>query len=119
MSTIFHIATREDWDAAQTRGSYAPASLGAEGFVHCSTATQVESTANAFYRGRSDLLLLSLDDERLTSELRYEAPTPVVHEGGGELFPHLYGALNLDAVTAVEPMTPGTDGGFANLVPNR
>jgi len=118
MATIFHIATRDDWAAAQAAGAYAAASLDLEGFIHCSTAAQVGSTANAFYRARDDLVLLSLDEERLTSELRYEAPATVAHEGDGELFPHLYGPLNLDAVSAVKPLVPGTDGEFANLVPN-
>jgi uncharacterized protein (DUF952 family) len=112
VATIFHIATHEDWDAAQQRASYVAPSLATEGFIHCSTAAQVASTANAIFRGRDDLLLLTIDEDRLTSEVRYEPAATPAHEGGSELFPHLYGALNLDAVTSAEPMPPREDGTF-------
>jgi uncharacterized protein (DUF952 family) len=45
--------------------------------------------------------------------VRYEAPTTATHGGASELFPHLYGPLNLDAVTAVEALRTLEDGGFA------
>lgn len=113
MTTIYHLATVADWEAGQQRGNYAADSLATEGFIHCSTASQVASTANAIFRGRTDLLLLTVDDSRLNAELRYEAPATLAHEAEGERFPHLYGALNLDAVVAAEPIAPEPDGTFA------
>ncbi|MBS1122830.1 MAG: hypothetical protein H6Q90_5058, partial [Deltaproteobacteria bacterium] len=35
---VFHITTRAAWAAAQHAGEYRAASLGAEGFIHLSTA---------------------------------------------------------------------------------
>ncbi len=113
MTPIYHLATTSDWEAAERRGRYEAASLQTEGFIHCSTAAQLQSTADALFRGRDDLLLLTLDAQCLTAELRYEAPSTAAHEGASELFPHLYGPLNLDAVTAVEALRPLEDGSFA------
>jgi uncharacterized protein (DUF952 family) len=116
MSTIYHLATVADWEAGQHRGSYLAESLATEGFIHCSTASQLASTANAIFRGRTDLLLLTLDDSRLSAEVRCEAPVSVAHEDDGELFPHLYGALNLDSVVAAERIAAGPEGEFTFAV---
>jgi uncharacterized protein (DUF952 family) len=105
---IIHIAEGSEWETATDRGEYRPASLiGAEGFVHASTAYQTLLPANLFYRGRRGLVLLALDQTLLHSEIRWEEPQPTV-----EAFPHIYGPVNLDAVVMVEPFDPGTDGSF-------
>jgi uncharacterized protein (DUF952 family) len=105
---LYHITTLADWEAAQAAGSYQSDSLGAQGFIHCSTREQVLKVANRFYRGRHGLVLLAIDPTRLRPEVRYENL-----EGGAELFPHLYGPLNLDAVSGVHAFEPIVDGGFA------
>ncbi|MBW4467006.1 MAG: DUF952 domain-containing protein [Pegethrix bostrychoides GSE-TBD4-15B] len=106
MDAIFHIAERDQWQAIQTEDIYQPASLEIEGFIHCSTMTQVTWVADKFFRGQSGLVLLKIDPERLWAELRFD---PV--EGLG-LFPHLYGALNLDAVVQVVDFPPQPNGRF-------
>lgn len=106
MELIYHIAERPDWEQAMAGGAYSPASLGAEGFIHLSTAAQVLWVANRFYRGRAGLVLLVVDPTRLTADLRYEESEP------GQHFPHLYGPLNLDAVVAVQDFVPSADGTF-------
>ena len=95
---IFHITTLTDWAAAQTSGSYEAPSLADEGFIHCSSVEQIVATANRFYAGREDLILLSIDPRRLAAQLRYENS-----EGGDELFPHVYGPIELAAVTDARP----------------
>lgn len=106
--SLYHIATRADWEAAQRLGSYQTDSLALEGFIHCSTRAQVLATANRFFRRQPELVLIVIAPPRLCSEVRYENL-----EGGEELFPHLYGPLNLEAVTAVYPFVPGADGSFS------
>src|SRR5271166_7089948 len=69
---ILHIVGESEWVKAVGLGSYAPASLATEGFVHCSTLAQVVATANRFYRGQSGLVVLCIEEERLRAELRYE-----------------------------------------------
>ena len=90
--TVFHIAERRSWEEQKASGRYRHPSLDSEGFIHCSDEGQVARTLARFFPGRTDLVLLEIDPERLTSELHYEEGEP------GELFPHLYGPLNVDAV---------------------
>lgn len=92
---VFHITTATAWTP----------SLDTEGYIHLSKPDQVTRVAN-LYRGRTDLVLLCVDPDRLTAELRYEALTT------GAPFPHLYGPLNLDAVVRVVPFPPLPDGTF-------
>jgi uncharacterized protein (DUF952 family) len=71
---IFHLVARDEWREAVRRGVYEPPSLGAEGFIHCSTLRQIVGTANTFFGGRRDLLVVCLEESRLRAPLRYEAP---------------------------------------------
>lgn len=104
---IHHITTSTAWQQAQNDGAYTADSLVSEGFIHFSTAEQIIATANRFYRGQTDLVLLSIDPQKLTAALLYEESEP------GQLFPHLYGPLNLDAVVETRDFPPGPDGSFA------
>ncbi len=83
---LYHLVGSAEWSAAQAAGEYRPASLDREGFIHLSTQAQWVGAANRFYRGRTDLLLLEVDADRLGAEVRFEA-------ADGDRFPHLYGAM--------------------------
>ncbi len=107
MPSIFHIATAEAWAAAQADGAYRGDTLAAEGFIHCSRAGQVADVANGYCAGRADLVLLRIERVRVISEVRDEP-------SGGDLFPHIYGPLNLDAVETATPFAPDTAGRFRN-----
>jgi uncharacterized protein (DUF952 family) len=119
MTTILHITTREAWTESQATGKYTPDSLQIEGFIHFSTAQQVVQVANNFYHGQRGLVLLVVDTGRLAARLEWEPP---VHPASasvemppvtGELFPHLYGALNADAVIKVVDFEPDDEGKFS------
>ncbi len=105
---IYHITRRAQWEIARKQGHYGGDTLESEGFIHCSTAEQVAGVANAIFQGQSGLLLLCIDEERLEAELRYEDCY-----ASGQRFPHLYGPLNLTAVTRVLDFSPAADGAFA------
>ena len=109
---LFHIVSPNDWQAAARRGSYEPASLGTEGFIHCSAAHQIIETANRWYRGQSDLLLLAIAPDQLTAPVKLEPPANPADERRGEFFPHIYGPLNLDAVEQVIEFPCERDGTF-------
>lgn len=100
---LFHITTRAAWAHALATGSYRPPSLASEGFIHCSTAEQCLTTANRFFRGQAGLVLLSVREDRLQARVAYEP-------ADGELFPHVYGELNLDAVDEVFELPLAADG---------
>ena len=113
MKIILHITAKREWLAAQHEGSYRAPSLASEGFIHCSTARQVTNTANAFYRGIKDLVLLVIDASAVTWPVKYEPPADAGEANRNELFPHLYGPLNLDAVVRVADFPPNPDGTFS------
>ena len=75
-----------------------------DGFIHFSTGAHVAETAAKHFAGQSDLLLVSVDATRLDNRLKWEPSR------GGALFPHLYGDLDVAAVTRVEPLPLGPDG---------
>jgi uncharacterized protein (DUF952 family) len=108
METIFHIAKSAEWERAEREGVYRTGSLASEGFIHCSRSEQVIRVANTLFRGQTGLVLLEIDSRRVGAEIRYENC-----EGGQEVFPHVYGALELGAVARVLPFDPGEDGRFA------
>ena len=107
MNTILHISSRADWQDVQPAGSYEADSLSTQGFIHCSRPDQVLGVANDRFRGRDDLVLLCIDPDLVAAEIRHENL-----DGGDNLFPHIYGPLNLDAVTDILDFTRGDDGMF-------
>lgn len=112
---ILHLASNVAWLAAVKGGIYHAESLSTEGFIHCSTLSQIVSVANTFYHGQHGLVLLALDPEKLDADLKWEPPAEPepTHAREGELFPHVYGPINLDAVTNIIPFEPDADGNFA------
>lgn len=102
---IFHICRREEWEAAERSGRYAGSSQdAADGFIHFSTAAQVAESAARHRAGQSGLVLVAADPARLGSALRWEPSRR------GELLPHLYGALPIEAVLSVRDLPLGPDG---------
>lgn len=102
---IYHITTENAWQLAQEDQLYNPESLKDEGFIHCSDHFQLEGTANRFYVQTPDLIVLEIDPDKLEANLVYENL-----EGGEMLFPHIYGALNLDAVVSTFHFDYAEDG---------
>jgi uncharacterized protein (DUF952 family) len=95
---IFHLAMPTDWSAAFADGAYRMSTRGMTldevGFIHCSRGDQIEGTANRFYGDVDQLVLLTIDPDRVSATIVEEPPEP-----GSELrFPHLYGPLPIEAV---------------------
>ena len=101
---IYHICRREEWEAAQSASSYGGSSQdAADGFIHFSTAAQVEESAARHRAGQSGLVLLAVDPEALGAALKWESSRR------GALFPHLYGALPLAALRGAWDLPLGPD----------
>lgn len=105
MNTIYHITQSSGWENAKLPGVYKADSLATEGFIHCSTLAQVVKTANRFFKNQHGLVLLYIDADKVKSEIRYEG-------ADNDLFPHIYGGLNVDAVYRVIDFEAGEDGLF-------
>ena len=103
--SIYHMCRREEWDAAEARGVYRGSSQDrADGFIHFSTAGQLEGSAAKHRAGQDGLVLLVVDSGKLGGALKWE------ESRGGALFPHLYGELPVSAVTAIHTLPLGPNG---------
>jgi glutathione S-transferase len=112
---LYHLALRQEWQEARVEGIYRRSSRGLAleevGFIHLSAAHQVPATAARFYGDLAggEVVLLIIDPQRLTSAglaVRYEPAALPDGSTRGELFPHLYGPLPLEAVRLAEPWRP-------------
>lgn len=105
MGTIYKICAKAQWQAAEQAGHYRGSEVDArDGFIHFSTAAQAAETAAKHFVGQSDLVLVAVDGDALGVTLKWE------RSRGGELFPHLYAALPLNAVYWVKPLPDEVDG---------
>jgi uncharacterized protein (DUF952 family) len=95
---ILHVATQSDWDNQLNSADFAPESLRVEGFIHCCTPEQLPGVLQRYYSNRTDLLLLELDETSLTATMKFESAT------GGELFPHLFGRINKNAIRKISAL---------------
>ena len=94
---IYHITTAAAWEKAQTTGAYITDSLSTEGFIHCSTQDQVAGVLDRYYKGQTNLVKLTIEKSKVTSPLIFELATSI-----NEVFPHIYGPINLSAVINAE-----------------
>ena len=96
MPVIYHVTTGGDWEAARQKSFYEHPSLSAEGFIHCSQENQVAGVLDRYFTGQTNLVKLVIDTDRLTSHFVFDwSPSTQ------DTFPHIYGPINLDAVTDV------------------
>jgi uncharacterized protein (DUF952 family) len=99
---IYKLVTDEEWAAARENGVYEGSAVDRQdGFVHFSAAEQVAETAARHFAGQSGLVLLSVAEDELDGELRWE------ESRGGALFPHLYGTMPVGAVRRADPLPAG------------
>ncbi len=99
MPVIYHITTATEWSGAKQKGFYEHLSLAAEGFIHCSQEQQVESVLERYFAGKSDLVKLTIDTDKLSSKYVFDwSPS------AQDTFPHVYGTINIDAVIAVSAL---------------
>ena len=105
MTVIFKIAPDALWSEAKDAGVFTGAPIDlADGYIHFSTAEQARETADKYFHGQTNLLLVAVDGEKLGDKLKWEPSR------GGALFPHLYGPLDFSAVLWTKALPVGTDG---------
>lgn len=96
---IYHITTQLQWDKALETGSYEADSLATEGFIHCSTEDQVAGVLDRYYKGQKGLIKLTIERNKVERPLIFELAGSI-----NEVFPHIHGPLNINAVVAVSPV---------------
>ena len=106
MALIFHLTYKDAWEAARPGGEYAATSLADEGFIHCSKdIPQLLKVAGRLYPGEAGLIVLDVDLDKLTAPLKNEPSR------SGEIYPHIYGMLNCDAVVRERVLRVDASGG--------
>ncbi len=93
---IYHIVLPKVWEEFKDKEAYEAESLRTEGFIHCSFANQLDGVLDRYYRDAGDVLVLTLETEKLTSRLVNERST------NDEIYPHIYGQINCDAIAGVD-----------------
>ncbi len=93
---IYHVTTQSEWEQAKLKGEYQPTQFEQEGFIHCSVEKQVAGVLDRFYKGQTNLVKLKIEKAKVQRPLLFELATDL-----DELFPHIYGSLNLDSVVEV------------------
>jgi uncharacterized protein (DUF952 family) len=102
---IYKICPASAWREAERQGVFRGSPVDvSDGFIHFSTASQVNETARKHFSGQTGLFLIAVDADALGDALRWE------RSRNDELFPHLYGELDLGAVTGVHAMRTRSDG---------
>ncbi len=105
MQTLYKICPASLWHDAERAGVFRGSAVDiSDGFIHFSTAAQAPETAAKHFASQGNLLLLHVDAAKVADTLKWEPSR------GGALFPHLYGDLNLAAVTKVVSLPLGADG---------
>ncbi len=94
---IYHVTTIQEWEHAKEQGYYEAPSLHTEGFIHTSNKEQVAGVLQRYYQGKTGLLLLHINEAMLVAPLKLELAVSV-----NEMFPHIYGRLNTNAVVKTE-----------------
>ena len=96
MATVYKICDREEWEIALAQGVFKGSAVDRhDGFIHFSAARQLRETARRHFAHRPDLVLLAVDAQALGADLIWEKSR------SGDLFPHLYGPLDVKTVHAV------------------
>ena len=107
----YHLVPAKAWDTRGQGAEYTPEAYDADGFIHCTNGLEpLRDVANMFYReDERDYLVKVLEMSRITSEVRYDDPN--------EVYPHIYGSLNTDAVIGTLAAERDADGRFTGFTP--
>lgn len=101
----YKILTRPQFEQLKADGVFAGAPVDlADGYIHMSTQAQAAETAARHFAGQDDLVLAMVDLPALGASVRWE------ESRGGQLFPHLYGALPMSAISRTVKLRLGPDG---------
>ncbi len=103
---IIHVTTPDAWQRQAGTPSYTPDSLAVEGFIHCCRLEQLRGVLGRHFAGNRALVLLVIDPDRLSAELREEESRP------GDSYPHIYGPIDRVAVVSTYPVEADPTGSF-------
>jgi uncharacterized protein (DUF952 family) len=92
---IHHVTSKQEWKSQESNPEFTPADYYKEGFIHCCVPLQLAGVLERYFKGKTGLVLLHIEESLLKAELKYETST------NNEKFPHLYGGITRQAITKV------------------
>ncbi|WP_238546108.1 DUF952 domain-containing protein [Tumebacillus flagellatus] len=106
MNVIYCLTPAPYWQQFEGKAEYLPRDYEEEGFIHATKGDDLlERVMNRVYTTyEGELLLLVIDEDRVKSEVKYEQASD------GDLYPHIYGPLNTDAIVEIRQMERGPAG---------
>lgn len=96
---IYHVVMPDYWAEFAEKKVFTPPTFEEEGFIHCCTEEQINYVLTTYFKGVAEILLLKIDANLLTAELKIEP-------ANGQYFPHIYGAINKSAIINIKKMNP-------------
>ncbi|BAU26006.1 uncharacterized protein (DUF952 family) [Aneurinibacillus soli] len=111
MTTIYCLTPASYWATFAGKSEYVPRDYKEEGFIHATKGDNLlYKVANRVYHNfDEELLLLVIDEALVTSEIKYEQAKDK------NLYPHIYGPLNVDAIVEVKTMHHTKEGWTLNF----
>jgi len=102
---IYKILTLDEWELAQTSGVIITELDKKDGFVHLSTATQLNATLSLYFSKEESVVLLQIDHAQTHNKIKFEA---AISSGiRTSSFPHYYGELNTNFVSEIWHLNRG------------
>lgn len=105
-ATTYHIVAAEFYRHTDRSLPYTPESFADEGFIHCTDGVDnLIAVANRYYK----------DDRRMYVALVVDTAkvdAAILYEDEARTYPHIYGALNRDAIVGIVPLLRGPGGAF-------
>ena len=92
-TSAFKILTAQQWAEFEATGHFMGATIDlADGYIHMSTADQLDETLAKHFAGQSGLVIAEIELSGFGDALKWEVSR------GSALFPHLYAPLPIAAV---------------------
>jgi uncharacterized protein (DUF952 family) len=95
---LLHICTEREWKNCENLSGYVPEQFTRENFVHCCQPDQLTGVLDRYFKGKTDLWMLTIDKNLLTSPVKFEIGP------NGDTFPHVYGPINKNAIIKTEKL---------------
>jgi len=111
VTLLYKVLSQSEWSEAERDGVFRGSQVDRrDGYIHLSSAKQVERTIAVWFADRDDLMLAAIDDGRLSDALKWEPSR------GGALFPHYYGPLPVERVAWAKPFSSQDADDISSLI---
>ncbi len=108
-ASVYHMLESTSLNEAYRTGYVINPSLKKEGFTHCVKKNQILQIANKYYLKGKDILLIEIDQRKLSYPLRFDYVSSY-----RDFFPHIYGPINITAITRIYKLKRNTQGQYVS-----